>query len=106
MPSPTSSHFVPCPRRIGPLAYAASTRANNADSAGSPKMKMAVVSLTPGIGMVAIGCVSIWFWRRVSREPARWFWIGAALWAVAVALKVAIAVVSNATVIGFMNAHL
>jgi uncharacterized membrane protein YhfC len=43
--------------------------------------------------LVVIG--SVWFWRRSTDESWGWFWVGAALWTVAVAAKFAIAIPLN-----------
>jgi hypothetical protein len=42
----------------------------------------------------------------VTHVPYRWFWIGAALWTIAVAIKVGIAIATNGPVYGSMQAAL
>lgn len=54
-------------------------------------------------GMVAVGIASVIGWRRISREPLRWFWAGAGLWTVAVAVKVAVALLTNKAVLTFLH---
>lgn len=50
--------------------------------------------MTSGSLMILVGIASIIYWRR--RGVAwRWFWIGAGLWLIAVAVKFAIAIPSN-----------
>jgi hypothetical protein len=46
-----------------------------------------------GMMLVAVGAVLLWW--RISRVQPRWFWIGAAVWSLAVALKILCALVSN-----------
>lgn len=63
-------------------------------------------ALASGVGMVLVAALAVFFWRRVSTAGFRWYWIGAALWAVAVAVKVACALATNAAAIGFLKHHL
>ena len=55
--------------------------------------------LGPGMAsagsMMLIALASVWFWRRQSGAAWRWFWVGAAVWTVAVAVKFAIAIPLN-----------
>ncbi len=55
--------------------------------------------LGPGIAsalaMMIVAGASVWFCRRWTHAPWRWFWVGAALWTVAVAVKFAIAIPLN-----------
>jgi uncharacterized membrane protein YhfC len=44
--------------------------------------------------LVALGAV--FYWRRLTGLQLRWFWLGAGLWFVAVAIKVAWAIATNA----------
>src|SRR5438045_3433727 len=71
-----------------------------------PRMSLAISSLSSGVGMILVALVAVWSWRRVAGESARWFWIGAGLWTVAVLVKVVIALGSNALVIGFLRSRL
>jgi hypothetical protein len=69
-------------------------------------MSIATSALASGGGMVLVALVAVWYWPRVAGQRACWFWIGAALWTVAVIVKIGIALLSNATVIGFLKSHL
>jgi hypothetical protein len=62
-------------------------------------MSLANIALLPGAGMILVACAALWYWRRVSGASARWFWIGAALWFVAVVIKSIIAILSNPVVL-------
>jgi uncharacterized membrane protein YhfC len=50
--------------------------------------------------MMLVAVAGVWFWRRWTGVRWRWFWVGAAVWAVAVAVKFAIAVPLNKPVEG------
>ncbi len=69
-------------------------------------MNVAVTALVPGIGMVLVALAAVWYWRRVSGASARWFWVGAGLWTVAVLVKVVIALLTNPSVFGTLKGHL
>jgi len=69
-------------------------------------MNNATISLIPAVGMMVVGVLAVCWWRRVSGLKLRWFWAGAGLWTVAVALKVLCALVTNAPVIGFMKENM
>jgi len=69
-------------------------------------MNVAVTALAPGVGMILVAVAGVWYWRRMSGASARWFWIGAALWTVAVLLKVIIALLTNPAAIGTLKSHL
>jgi len=62
--------------------------------------------LVPGLGMILVATVAVIYWRRVSRVQWRWFWAGAGLWTIAVALKILCAILTNERVIGFAKEHL
>lgn len=49
----------------------------------------------PGLGMLLVSVLAVVIWRRASGVEFRWFWAGAGLWTVAVALKVAFALLAN-----------
>jgi hypothetical protein len=66
-------------------------------------MSLSLAPLASGVGMILVAVGAAWYWRRLSSAAARWFWIGAGLWTVAVLAKVIIALVSNAVVIGFLK---
>jgi hypothetical protein len=63
-------------------------------------------SCASALGMMLVAVVAVVFWRRKSHAAFRWFWIGAGLWTVAVAVKVGVALLSNKAVIGLLKAHL
>jgi hypothetical protein len=56
--------------------------------------------------MVLVGLAAAWYWWRVSGARARWFWIGTALWTVAVIIKFTIAILANARVVAVLKDHL
>ncbi|MCA9238707.1 MAG: YhfC family intramembrane metalloprotease [Planctomycetales bacterium] len=62
-----------------------------------------VLMLVSPIGMIAAGVAAVVFWRREAQPSYRWFWIGAALWTVAVAVKFAIAIPANGPVVNVLN---
>lgn len=55
--------------------------------------------------MLAVAVIAAVWWRRASGLTLRWLWIGAGLWAAAVALKFASAFMLNKPVIGFLQAQ-
>jgi hypothetical protein len=65
-----------------------------------------IVVLASGFGMIVVATVAVITWRRISHAAFRWFWIGAGLWTVAVAVKVVFALLTNAPVIGFFKDNL
>jgi uncharacterized membrane protein YhfC len=69
----------------------------------SPNLWLATI---PGLGMVLVAFASVILWRRFSNAAFRWFWIGAALWVVAVAAKVGIGLVVNPSVVGGLKSTL
>ena len=69
-------------------------------------MNNLTLSLVSDIGMLAVGSAAVIYWRWVSKVQLRWFWVGAGLWTVAVALKVVCALLTNKLVIGFLKEHL
>ncbi len=52
--------------------------------------------------MIVVAIAAVIAWRRISHAGFCWFWIGAGLWTVAVAVKVVCALLTNAAVIGFL----
>ena len=68
------------------------------------------VRLGPGlasaVAMILVTAASVWFWRRWSDTSWKWFWMGAALWAVAVAVKFAIAIALNGPLLGGLKSSL
>ena len=69
-------------------------------------MDNVTISLIPAVGMMIVASAAVIYWRRVSKLQLRWFWLGAGLWAVAVALKVVCALLTNNAAIGFMKENL
>ncbi len=57
-------------------------------------------ALLSGPLVILIGCAAVWYWRRMSGATARWFWIGVALWTVAIIIKSVVAILANPAVIG------
>lgn len=68
--------------------------------------RLAAISLIPGAGMIIVSALAVVYWRGKSRIRFRWFWVGAALWTVAVALKVLCALLTHERVVGFLGVHL
>jgi hypothetical protein len=62
--------------------------------------------VVPGLGQIVVALAAVVCWYLVSGVRARWFLAGAALWAVAVALKVLCARQIDKPVIEFLHAHL
>ncbi len=57
----------------------------------------------PGLGMLLVSVLAVVVWRRASGAEFKWFWAGAGLWAVAVALKVAFALFANRAAAGVLR---
>lgn len=53
------------------------------------------LSMESGLGMLLVGAGSILIWRTMSHARWRWFWVGAGVWSVGVALKLAWAISLN-----------
>lgn len=65
-----------------------------------------VISLVPALGMMLVAVGAVCFWRHISGIRFRWFWIGAALWAVAVALKLGCNMLTSGPLLSFMKSRL
>jgi uncharacterized membrane protein YhfC len=52
-------------------------------------------ALASAAGMMLVAVAIVWFWRKRTGIPWRWFWVGALLWTVAVAVKFGIAIPLN-----------
>ena len=52
----------------------------------------------PGVAMVLVSLLAVVTCRQMSGTAFKWFWAGAALWTVAVALKVVFALLANQAV--------
>ncbi len=62
--------------------------------------------LISGALMLVIGIASIEVWRRTMRIAFGWFAIGAGLWFVAVVVKIAVALLADEAILGFLQASL
>lgn len=69
-------------------------------------MDNVTISFIPAVGMMIVASAAVIFWHRVSKLQFRWFWMGAGLWVVAVALKMACGLLTNEPVIGFLKESL
>lgn len=56
--------------------------------------------------MMLVAIAAVVYWRRLTRVPYRWFWIGAGLWTVAVAIKFAIAIPTNGPIYKYLESVL
>jgi len=63
--------------------------------AGPPDLRHVYFVLVSGMGMIVVGCAAVLAWRFRSRAAWRWFWAGAAVWTVGVALKFGCAIPLN-----------
>ncbi len=63
-----------------------------------------VAYLAPGAGMTLVSIIAVLWWRRRSGAQWRWFWVGAAVWTVGVALKFAWAIPLNAPILAAIEA--
>jgi len=68
----------------------------------TPRLDLAIF-LVSGLGMMLVAALAVIDWRRVPGATARWFWIGAGLWRIAVALKLMCALLSNAAIFAFLR---
>ena len=75
-------------------------------AAGPFDLGRVYLMLFSAVGMIAVGAVAVGIWRFCSRVPWRWFWVGAAVWTVGVALKFACAFVLNRPVLGALKTGL
>lgn len=64
------------------------------------------ISIFSAIGMMVVALVAIVCWRRQTRLHFKWFWVGGALWIIAVALKLGLALLTNKAVFAVMREHL
>ena len=56
--------------------------------------------------MMLVAIAAVIYWRRRTHLPHRWFWIGAGLWTVAVAIKFAIAIPTNGPIFKLLETSL
>jgi hypothetical protein len=68
----------------------------------TPRLDL-LIYLVPGLGMMLVAVIAVLDWHRVSGAKARWFWVGAGLWTIAVALKLACALLTNAAILAFLK---
>ncbi len=75
---------------------------------GGPAPSRALVGpgLISAAAMLVVAGVSVWICRRRTQAAWRWFWIGAGLWTVAVAVKFAIAIPLNTPLLGALKSSL
>ena len=64
------------------------------------------LSIVNALGMMAIACGAVIYWRKAAKIQFKWFWAGAGLWGVAVALKIICAVLTNNLIFGYLRANL
>ncbi len=69
----------------------------------APKIAAIVPLLVGYSGMILVGLVCALAWWARSRVQMRWFWVGAAIWAVGVALKFAWALPLNGPILGTLS---
>lgn len=62
-----------------------------------------VLMVVPGLGQIAVALMAVVGWVLFTGVRSGWFWVGAALWAVAVCLKLICAWMTNRPVIGFLS---
>jgi len=63
-------------------------------------------SLASAGAMMLVAIASVWFWRKRTGVPWRWFWAGALVWTVAVAVKFAIAIPLNGPLLTALKSSL
>jgi hypothetical protein len=71
-----------------------------------PGLREVYLTLVAAACMVAVGVAAVLGWRLYSGVPWRWFWAGAVVWAVGVALKFAWALPLNTPVLAWFKAVL
>lgn len=75
--------------------------------AGDPyDLQPVYLVLLSGLGMIAVACLAVGAWRLRSHAAWRWFWVGAAVWTVGVALKVVWALLLNEPILVAMSGGL
>jgi uncharacterized membrane protein YhfC len=63
-------------------------------------------ALASAAGMMLVAVASVCFWRKRTGVPWRWFWVGALLWTVAVAVKFGIAIPLNGPLLSGLKSSL
>lgn len=71
-----------------------------------PALSALWVLVASGGGMVLVALASIGLWKVWSKAKWRWFWVGAAVWTVGVALKFAWAIPLNGPILGALKGSL
>jgi uncharacterized membrane protein YhfC len=91
-------HIVP-EKALGTWTVRVSVR-----DASSPSSSQWAAYLAPGVVMTLVGIIAVLAWRWRSGANWRWFWAGAAVWTVGVALKFAWAIPLNAPILAAIEA--
>ena len=55
--------------------------------------------IVSGSGMIIVSIIAVVLWQQIARVQLRWYWVGAGLWALSVALKVVCALLTNPLVL-------
>ena len=66
-------------------------------------MNNLILSLISAMGMIVVAGAAVIYWRRASGLQFRWFWAGAGLWAVAVALKLLCYVLLDGIILAWIS---
>lgn len=66
-------------------------------------MNNVILSLIPATGMIMVAIAAVLFWHRFGKLQLRWYWVGAGLWTVAVALKFTCAFLANKAVMAYLK---
>lgn len=61
------------------------------------------IYLTTGPAMIVVGLAFLIGWRRLTRVQWRWFWVGAGIWTIAVAIKVGWALELHQSVLSWLE---
>jgi uncharacterized membrane protein YhfC len=86
---------------VGNWSVRITTEVANVSPANPAKLLALAVS---GIGMIAVGGAAVLMWRHWSGTRWRWFCVGAAIWALGVALKFAWAIPLNGPILEAIKA--
>jgi uncharacterized membrane protein YhfC len=72
----------------------------------TPPKAIRAPALASAGGMMLVAVASVWYWRKRTDVPWRWFWVGALLWTVAVAVKFGIAIPLNGPLLTWLKSSL